>query len=337
MTQCDLVMCVLTVRAVTLHIDASHCVNLVACEGVQVGREDAPAQDQWARWLLRDRFGGNEVQRDRVLAYLEPIRETVLSGAQLAPGDAVLDVGCGDGLLGMAALDRVAPTGRVTFSDISADLLEQCRHLVDVAGAGDRAHLVETSLPELEGIGDAAVDAAVLRSVLIYVNDKALAFRHLHRVLRPGGRLSLFEPINSFGFPEPQGWLWGFDMSGLESLGELVKGAYAAHAQHDAGDPMLGFDERDLLEWAQQVGFHELTLTYEAQISSQHPAAGTDLATFLDSAPNPMVPTLRHVLREALTEEDKALVEQLFAEQLASGGGRNRQAVAYLTAQATDS
>jgi hypothetical protein len=48
MTQCDLVMCVLTVRAVTLHIDASHCVNLVACEGVQVGREDAPAQDQWA-------------------------------------------------------------------------------------------------------------------------------------------------------------------------------------------------------------------------------------------------------------------------------------------------
>jgi ubiquinone/menaquinone biosynthesis C-methylase UbiE len=34
----------------------------------------------------------------------------------------------------------------------------------------------------------------VIRSVLIYVAEKRTAFTHLHRVLRPGGRLSLFEP-----------------------------------------------------------------------------------------------------------------------------------------------
>lgn len=204
----------------------------------------------------------------------------------------------------------------------------------EAAGAGERCQFRVASLPELEGVGDVVVDVVVLRSVLIYVDDKRLAFQHLHRVLRPGGRLSLFEPINSFGFPEPPGWLWGFDLTGLESLGELVKSAYDAYLQPDRGDPMLGFDERDLLAWGQQAGFQDLTLIYEAQIGRQHPSAGMDLATFLDSAPNPMVPPFRRLLHDALEEDDRAAVEQRVAEQLALGDGRSRQAVVYFTAQA---
>jgi SAM-dependent methyltransferase len=38
------------------------------------------------------------------------------------------------------------------------------------------------------------------RSVLIYVQHKDAAFREFHRVLRPGGRVSIFEPINNY-FP----------------------------------------------------------------------------------------------------------------------------------------
>ena len=43
---------------------------------------------------------------------------------------------------------------------------------------------------------DVLNDAVTVRSVLIYVAAKAASFREFARVLRPGGRLSIFEPIN---------------------------------------------------------------------------------------------------------------------------------------------
>jgi arsenite methyltransferase len=52
------------------------------------------------------------------------------------------------------------------------------------------------------------------RSVLIYVKDKRrAAFEELHRVLKPGGRLSIFEPINNFTYPEPPHLFGGSDVT----------------------------------------------------------------------------------------------------------------------------
>ena len=68
---------------------------------------------RWSRWLLQDRFGGNGERQREVMSALLPIRDRVLTGAELQDQDIVLDVGCGDGLLGFAALDRIAPDGQV--------------------------------------------------------------------------------------------------------------------------------------------------------------------------------------------------------------------------------
>jgi arsenite methyltransferase len=73
-----------------------------------------PESDRWSRWLLKDRFGGNCERQQEAMNVLFSIRDRVLTGARLQDQDlqdqgTVLDVGCGDGLLGFAALDRIAP------------------------------------------------------------------------------------------------------------------------------------------------------------------------------------------------------------------------------------
>ena len=79
----------------------------------RVGEGDAV--DKWAAWLLHRRDGDDAEQRQKTLEHLLPIRQHVLDSARIAPGDAVLDVGAGDGLIAFGALDRVGPNGRVIY------------------------------------------------------------------------------------------------------------------------------------------------------------------------------------------------------------------------------
>jgi len=60
-----------------------------------------------------------------------------------------------------------------------------------------RCEFVHASAEDLSVLEDASVDVVTTRSVLIYVPDKRRTFEEFHRVLKPGGRLSIFEPINN--------------------------------------------------------------------------------------------------------------------------------------------
>jgi SAM-dependent methyltransferase len=249
------------------------------------------------------------------MAVLGPIRDRVLDGAAPAPGETVLDVGCGDGLLGFAALDRVAPAGEVVFSDVSEPLLEHCRQTAAELGVADRCRFVRTGLPDLAGIADGSVDVVVLRSVLLYVRDKPACLRSLHRVLRPGGRLSLFEPVNRFGSPEPPGRLWTFDVSAVRDLADRV--VAAARAERPADDPILDYDERDLLAAAEAAGFTELLLEYEARVGRNDRFGLTrePIESMLGIAPNPTSPTYGELLDRALDPAERDRLVAYLATQ----------------------
>jgi ubiquinone/menaquinone biosynthesis C-methylase UbiE len=290
------------------------------------------AGDRWAAWLLDRRFGGDSAQRDAMLPALYRYRDEVLRRAAIRPGDVVLDVGCGDGLIGFGAADLVGPFGRVVFSDVSADLLAACRDIAassaDPTGTPTRRFaFVQTGLPALDGIASNSVDVATTRSVLIYVDDIAGSFTALHRVLRPGGRLSLFEPINRFGRADRAEWLWGFDMSGLETIADKVRRHYEASAPGLA--TMLAFDERDLLRHAEVAGFVDLRLTYAAEVT-RHGDGSVD--GMLRQAPNPLVPPLGEIVASALTPPEEAALRERFAAELAAGRQERRMATAYLSA-----
>lgn len=258
--------------------------------------KDIAQLDPWAAWLLSRRQGGAELPDDDMRQRLQAVRDRVLAGAYLQPDDVLLDVGCGDGLIGFAALELL-PEGRVIFSDVSRDLLDRCEALADGLGVTVRCSFVEAAADRLEPIPDSSVDVVTTRSVLIYVAEKASAFAEFYRVLRPAGRLSVFEPINRFTFPEPPGIVDGFDLRALsETIVAKVNAAFNEGASERA--PMMDFDERDLVAIAESAGFGEIHLTYEVEIGPRPPQ---DWVRYLNSSGNPLSPTLDEALRHALT------------------------------------
>src|SRR5438876_9944065 len=126
--------------------------------------------DRWHYWLLDVRFGGDAACREKDLTeFLYPVRDTVLDRARLRPGETLLDVGTGDGMIAFGALERLGPAGRVIFSDISADLLDHCRAAANQEGLAGRCQFVLASADALDGIAGQSADVVTTRSVLIYV------------------------------------------------------------------------------------------------------------------------------------------------------------------------
>jgi len=286
-------------------------------------------QDQWANWILDRRHGGDRDRQQSIIEFLTPIRDRVLKHAQLNPDDVVLDIGTGDGLIGFGALDQLGERGRVIFSDISTDLLDRCRELAVELDVAEQCRFVEAAAEDLSVLDDDAVDVVTLRSVLIYVADKPQAFREFQRVLRPGGRLSIFEPINSFNYPAPPGKFAGYDLTPVRDLAEKVKAVFTRHQPPDA-DPMLDVDERDLLAFGEGAGFAEVHMRYEVDIEAvKEPMAWE---TFLHTSANPTIPTFEEAMREALTERELDQLTHYLKPLVESGRGESRGARVYLWA-----
>lgn len=287
--------------------------------------------DKWSRWLLEERFGGDEAALRRTLASLEPIRDRVIAGAEISLGSVVADVGCGDGLLGFAAARLVGEGGRVVFVDVSLDLLQRCSRIASELGLWERCRFVHASAEALEGLADESVDAVLTRSVLIYVDDKQSAFNEFRRVLEPGGRISLFEPINRRSVALNRNRLFGYDTSPVSDLAEKVRKVFEAASPADG--PMMNFDETDLLCLAEKAGLSSISVTLELSSTDHALYAGTSWPALMRSSPNPNAPTYGEAIRRALDPEDASRLERYLRPLVDQGlGGRSRHANAYMTA-----
>jgi ubiquinone/menaquinone biosynthesis C-methylase UbiE len=288
------------------------------------------SSDRWHRWLLNVRHGGDVQAREQDLAqFLYPVRDKVLDGADLRPDETLLDVGVGDGLIAFGALDLLGSAGQVIFSDISQDLLDHCRKVAEAEGLLDQCRFVKAAADALDGIPDGSVDVVTTRSVLIYVKDKAAAFREFHRVLRSGGRVSLFEPINVLMVGCDPDRFWGYDVSPVAPLAAKV-GALYESIQPLGKDPMGDFDERDLVRHAEQAGFPVVNLELRVAVKNTKQPVPWD--RFLRTSGNPLIPPTGEALERTLTPAEIAEFTAHLRPLVESGAGQDRMAFAYLTA-----
>lgn len=116
-------------------------------------------------------------------------RIEVLNALDVRPGERVLDIGSGPGLLAEALAAIVGARGSVCGIDTSEPMLEMARRRCD---AQPQARFEQADAAKLP-YPDASFDAAVSTQVYEYVEDMPRALSELFRVLRPGGRVAIVD------------------------------------------------------------------------------------------------------------------------------------------------
>lgn len=120
---------------------------------------------------------------------LAPARNWMLALAALAPGEQVLDLACGTGLVTLAAAASVGSSGSVLGTDLSGQMVAVARR----RAAAQQVSNVTFKRMDAETLDlpDATFDVVLCSLGLMYVHDAQRAIREWRRVLKPGGRVAI--------------------------------------------------------------------------------------------------------------------------------------------------
>jgi arsenite methyltransferase len=293
--------------------------------------------DVWSEWLLHRRHADDPTYERVVQGVVQRLADRVLDDAKLSPGMMLADIGAGEGLLAFRAIERVGPTLQVVLTDISGPMLRHAEALAVQRGVRSQCRFLECSAEKLNDIADSTMDVVATRAVLAYVADKSGALREFHRVLKPGGRISIAEPIlQDEAFfaralrrrveeqgPRPQDRF-------LTLLHRWKAAQFPDTEEQCAKSPIVNYSERDLINFVRGAGFADIHLQLNIDVT---PSLVTSWDVFLGTSPHPWAPSLSHILAAQFTPEERQFFEQTLRPIVESGKNLVTDRMVYLNAK----
>ncbi len=294
-------------------------------------------EDPWATWVLHRRHGDDAGYAKMVRSRIEAMADRVLDPVGLAAGMTLLDIGSGEGLLPWRAIERIGPSLRVILTDVSEPLLAHARATASSRGIQAQCDFVYSGAEQLVGIGDASVDVVTSRAALAYVADKRAALAEIIRVLKPGGCLSIAEPVfrdEALKTVALRKLLDSQEFEGRDPFMELLHRWRSAQfpdtEDQVAACPLTNYTERDLVLLSQACGFENIHLQLHIDVQ---PSDVPSWGIFVNQSAHPWAASLATVLAERCSPGEAALIERVLRPTVESRQALTVDHVAYLQAR----
>jgi ubiquinone/menaquinone biosynthesis C-methylase UbiE len=188
--------------------------------------------------------GAENYERYFVPAIATPVSVGLLDAADLEPGERVLDVACGTGVIARLAAEQVGPSGSVTAIDVAPDMISVAESTSAAAGTHIEWHVSDAATLPLR---DNAYDVVLCQMGLMFMEDKPAALAEMRRVVVPGGRVV----VNTPGAIQPA--FVAMEQAIVEhinpDLGGFVRAVFSMH------------DPDALAALLRDAGFHDVSTT----------------------------------------------------------------------------
>ena len=305
--------------------------------------QEPPAEgvdaDAWSTWVMHGRYGADGDESAHVQAEIRIYAQRLLDGLPLAPGMRLLDLGTGDGLVPALALERYGPGIALDLVDVSPQLIAVARERLAAQHDSSRDRYQVGSAERLDFAEDGSVDAVSSRACMAYVEDKPAAFGEIFRVLKPGGRVAMVEPI--FRDDALVANTLRTQIESLRANGEspeprlllshkLMAAQFPDNFPDIMRDARCRFSERDLYHWAQAAGLVDIQVRLELNQLARRPQSW---ANFLATPVHPLCPSPGEILRTQFTPQEAEALEKLIRPELEAGLGVREERIVYLRAR----
>jgi len=251
----------------------------------------------WSEWLKSSRFSYmSEEQKEQTFRWLSLVKDKIIDRSNLKPDDTLLDIGTGTGLLAFGAYDFLRQHGKVIASDYVEDCIQECKKIIDSIEPQNKMEFLLSNASNID-LPENSVDVTVMRSVMVHILEKQPVLDECYRVLKPGGRISIFEPIINSNTRNSE-LINPDNCPDFEKYKEVESIIMTM-----PNDSLMNFDEKTLQDNFVKAGFKKIKVDLCTE-KSVYKATAAMIDPWFNTPPNPGGMTLKQRFLNYFSEEE---------------------------------